>query len=56
MTRVEQQELVRAARARLDDARRLLDSEVIHGRITQNLSDRLAGVRKAISELRELKR
>ena len=56
MTLVEQQELVRAARARIDEARRLLDTEVIQGRMTQNLSDRFAGLRKAMSELRELKR
>jgi len=56
MTLVEQQELIRASRARLDEARRLLDTEVMQGRMTQNLSDRFAGVRRAISQLRELKR
>jgi hypothetical protein len=56
MTLVEQQELVRAARERLDAERRLLQAEVIQGRVTQRMADRFAGVQRAISELRELRR
>jgi hypothetical protein len=55
MTLIEQQELIRAARERLDMERRLLNAEVIQGRMTQNLSDRFAGVRRAIVELQQLK-
>jgi hypothetical protein len=56
MTLVEHQELVRAARKRLDEERQLLHAEVIQGRMTQGMADRFAGVRQAIYELSELRR
>lgn len=55
MTLVEQQELIRAARERLDEERSFLQSEMLKGRMTEHLSDRFAGMRRTVAELRELK-
>ena len=55
MTHLKQQELVRSARKRLDEQRRLPNAEVIQGRVTQRLTDRFAAVERAVSELMHLK-
>ena len=56
MTPGERQELIQAARKRLDQHRLFLLSEMLKGRMTQNLSDQFGAMRRAISELKELKR